>query len=105
MSEFLCRNVKLSIERLEDGAQIRLVLCNDLTLNQVEICYPVTQREDGKNRRYHLREAMVIAIRRLVGEAIQAGLISDSPGVLTSLKSGTIKPPAPSITFMTDEDS
>jgi hypothetical protein len=105
MSDFLCRNVKLSIQRMEEGAQIRLVLRNDLTLNQVEICYQVTQREDGAQRRYHLREAMVIAMRRLVGQAIESGLISDSPGVLTSLKSGTTKPPDPSITFMTDGDS
>jgi hypothetical protein len=48
---------------------------------------------------------MVIAMRQLVGQAIERGLISDSPGVLTSLKSGITEPVNPSITFMTDEDS
>ncbi|SRR6266436_4826268 len=105
MSDFLCRNVKLSIERIQEGAQIRLVLRDDLNFNEVEVCYQVTQREDGSQRRYHLREAMVIAMRQLVSAAIQAQLISDCPGVFTSLKSGTIKPPDPSITFMTDGDS
>src|SRR5258708_16708374 len=105
MSDFLCRNVKLSIERIQEGEQIRLVLRDDLQLDQGELCYRVTQRKDGSQRRYHLREAMVIAIRQLVGQAIQAGLISDSPGASTNLKSGTIKQVDPSIIFRTDEGS
>jgi hypothetical protein len=105
MSDHLCRNLKLTITRAEAGAQIQLKLRDDLNLKEVEICYPVTQREDGSQRRYHLREAMVIAIRRLVGQAIEAGLISDSPGVLTNLKSGITGPPDPSITFTIGADS
>jgi hypothetical protein len=101
----LCKNLKLTITRVADGSQIELKLRDDLNFKEVAICYEVTQRDDGAQRRYYQREAIVIGIRRLVGAAIQAGLISDSPGVYTNLNAGTTKPPDPSITFMTDEDS
>jgi hypothetical protein len=93
----------LSIERLDETAQIRLCLKDDISLEEIRLCYDVG--DNTKDRRYHLQEAMVISMRRLVGLAIESGLISDSPGEHTSLKSGITGPPNPSITFSTDEDS
>jgi hypothetical protein len=86
MSEYLCRNLRLSIERLDESCEVRLDLRNDISLEEVSLCYEINQKPDGSNRRYHLREAMVIAMRRLVDQAIEAGLISDCPGVFTNLK-------------------
>jgi hypothetical protein len=98
---FLCKNLKLTITR--DEAQIQLRLRDDINMEEVELCYEVTVDPEGKNRRYYLREAMVIAMRRLVGAALEKGLISDYPGEYTILSSGTkVDPP---ITFSTDGDS
>jgi hypothetical protein len=106
MTEYLCKNLRLDIQREDsEDQQIRITLRSDLQLKEVEICYQVTQREDGAQRRYYLQEAMVIAMRRLVGVAIEGGLISDSPGASTSSKSGITKPAAPFTTFRTDEES
>ena len=105
MSDYLCKNLKLTITRVVHGSRIQLQLRDDLNFKEVEICYEVTQREDGAQRRYYQREAIVIGIRRLVGAAIEAGLISDCPGVFTNLSAGITKPPDPSITYTTDGDS
>jgi hypothetical protein len=106
MSDYLCKNLRLSIRRLQNG-QIEIRLADDLKMEEVNLCYGVTEREDGKERRYYLREAMVIAMRRVVQKAIEEGLISDSPGESRNLNIGITPeagPPQPglSITFSTD---
>jgi hypothetical protein len=98
----LCENLLLSITHT-DANEIRLVLRNDISLDEVSICYPVAQPVlAGGSRRYQLREAMVIGVRRLVSEAVKAGLISDVPGTATSLKSDA--DPGDVILFPTDDE-
>jgi hypothetical protein len=102
MKAYLCRNLKLSIERLDETSQIRLCLRNDVSLEEVDLCYDLG--DNTLDRRYHLREAMVIGTRRLVSLAVDAGLISDYPGEHTSLKSGNTAVPDPLIICSIDED-
>jgi len=47
-------------------------------LQQAQVWYEIGNATT--RRRYHIREAMVIAMRRLIDQAIREGLISDSPG-------------------------
>ena len=106
MSDYLAKDLRLSIRRLE--GEIELTLGDDL-IDSVKLCYPVQEEPEGQNRRYHLRESMVIGMRRLIGQAIEAGLISDCPGVSMTLNTGTIPEagqprPGLSITFSIDED-
>ena len=91
-SRYLCQNLKLTIilepnefDRSID--QIRVQLQGDST--QVEQCYPINQTKPP-SRRYHVREAMVLSVRRLLCEGIRLGLISDYPGGSTSLTVGPI---------------
>ena len=103
MNAYLCRNLKLSVERLNETSQISVCLRDDVSLQETKLCYDVG--DNTTNRRYHLREAMVIAMRRLISQAVDAGLISDYPGEHTSLKSGAMGPPNPLIICSIDEDS
>lgn len=105
MSTYLCRNLRLSIERLDETSEVRLSLRNDISLEQISLCYGVTEKPDGSNRRYYLREAMVIAMRRLIDQALGARLISDCPGEYMNLKSGNIETPNPSIAYTIDAES
>jgi hypothetical protein len=102
MNAYLCRNLRLSIERLNETSQIRVSLSDNVSLQEVQLCYDVG--DNTLNRRYHLREAMVITMRRLISQAVDAGLISDYPGEHTNLKSGTTGPPNPLIICSIDED-
>jgi hypothetical protein len=100
----LCKNLKLTIIRDEAGPEIHLSLRDDLSLKEVSLSYEVSQEQPGamNSRRYYVREAMVIAMRRLVGAAVEEGLISDCPGAQMTLSTGTkVNPP---ITFSTDGD-
>jgi hypothetical protein len=99
MSDYLCRNVKLTIELKEEGRQIRFTLRDDLSLREVELW---TELGDNTlDRRYHIREAIIIAMRRVIAKAIESHLILDYPGESTNSKSGNTAPPNPSITFST----
>ena len=97
----LCKNLKLTITQDAAGTLIHVRLRNDLSLEEVEVTYEINP--DPKERRYHLREAIVIAMRRVAGAAIVKGLISDCRGGLTTLKNGTVVDPP--ITFSTDGDA
>lgn len=98
MSDFLCRNLKLTIQLQKDGRQIRLVLRDDLSFREVEICAELG--DNTLDRRYHTREAIIIAMRRVIAKAIESRLISDYPGESTNSRSGgNTMPPNPSITF------
>ena len=87
----LCRNLRLSIE-LEDipgtnSEQVVVTLENGLLMKEVQTCYPVNNVT--LNRLYHRKEAMVIAVRRLIDLAVKEDLISISRGVSTSLSTST----------------
>lgn len=98
MSDFLCRNLKLTIQLQKDGRQIRLVLRDDLSFREVEICAELG--DNTLDRRYHIREAIIIAMRRVIAKAIESRLISDYPGEsMNSRSGGDTTPPNPSITF------
>lgn len=87
MATVLCKNLRLSVEveDTKDGEQLVLTLANDLKLQEVAICYPIGN--GTTNRRYHRREAMVIAMRQLIGKALEEALILDSRGVSSILSS------------------
>jgi hypothetical protein len=73
-------SIKLLIE--EDRQWLRMSLEDELNLSEVWVDYPILC--PTLDRRYHLREATVIGLRRLVGLAFENQLISDSPGELMS---------------------
>jgi hypothetical protein len=62
-----------------------LKLADDLAMVDIEVCYPVGK--NTINRPYHRKEAMVIAMRRLISAAIDQHLISTSRGVSIPLSS------------------
>jgi hypothetical protein len=64
-----------------------LKLADDLAMIDIEVCYPVGK--NTINRPYHRKEAMVVAMRRLISAAIDQGLISTSRGVSIPLSSTT----------------
>jgi hypothetical protein len=75
----LCQNLLLSIWRDDD--QIRITLVDELAMLELETCYEINKiKEPHRSQGYFVREAVVIAMRRLVSQAFQEGLISDSPG-------------------------
>lgn len=59
---------------------LRMVLEDEMNMDGVAIDYPILC--PTMDRRYHLQEATVIGMRRLIHEAFEEGLISDSPGEL-----------------------
>ena len=98
MSDYLCRNLKLSIELKKEGRQIRFALRDDLSLQEVELWAELG--DNTLDKRYHIREAIIIAMRRVIAKAIESRLISDYPGESTSSRSGnTVNP---SITYSID---
>jgi hypothetical protein len=106
MNDELCRNLKLTIRRVNNDAQVQLFLRDDLNLREIELLCDINLYEVNQSqRRYYLREAVIIGMRRLVAKAITEGLISDYPGEYTTSSAGITRPPGPSITSMTDEDS
>lgn len=113
---YVCKNLNLSIRLEPDfragGERIRIRLEDPLAMLQTECLYEVNQTT-LPNRSYHLREAITIAMRRLVSQAITESLITvtrspNSPGVSMSANA-----PAPltaprgievDIRFSTDEE-
>jgi hypothetical protein len=79
----LANNLKLSIdlEKQVSGEQwIKITLIDELAMNQAGVDYPLDQLSQ-----YHVREAITIAMRRLVSQAVSMGMISDCPGDLPTL--------------------
>jgi hypothetical protein len=99
MSE-LCRDLQLSIYR--DDSQVRIVLVDELSMSEVTVCYEISRNEKpNRSQQYYVREAVVIAMRRVVSEAFSQGLISfDSPGEWKIMKS-----PATTTASVSDEFS
>jgi len=95
---YLCRNLKLTIRRVNNDAQIQLVLRDDLNLKEIELLCDVYD----PNQR---NEAVMIGMRRLVAKAILERLISDYPGESTISSNATGASVIPSITSSTGEDS
>jgi hypothetical protein len=84
----LCKDLTLSIYKDDD--HIRIVLRDDLDLLEVEQCYEINQNEKPhQSHRYYIKEAVVIALRRVVSQAFDQGMITDSPGTSTLSKAAT----------------
>jgi hypothetical protein len=94
---YLCKKLELTIHlepnKQHGGELLRFTLSNPMSMNDAEICYQVTPDEDLKQRgwrdqrQYHLGEAVVLAMRRLMGEAVRLELIKlplRPPGVSTT---------------------
>jgi hypothetical protein len=96
---FLCRDLKLSIQWIHKH-RLRLTLANDLSLDQIEVDLEVNDPPTGGSRSYENREAIIIGMRKLVNQALKAGLISDAHGGLTNSSAGGVDVP---MTFTTDE--
>jgi hypothetical protein len=95
MSE-LCEGLSLSIYKEDDPAEkgqerVRIVLRDELEMSEVSECYPINVTTH-QNRRYHIMEAVVIGLRRVVSEAFRRDLISDSLGTWMISKSPTKEP-------------
>jgi hypothetical protein len=114
-NQLLAKNLQLSIWLENNGAGeefIRLELADPLAMLQTEYRYELNVTT-LPNQVYHLREAIIIAMRRLMAQAILGGLIkvtqlSRDPGALTKLNipSRLGKPPGVGvdITLSIDEE-
>jgi hypothetical protein len=96
----LCTNLQLTITR-EDGPEsdlIRMHLVDLATFTEVEVEYQTGMDPKMLQRQYYLKEAIVIAMRRLVSKAIAAGMIklatSSAPGGSHLSPSDTSRPRA-----------
>jgi hypothetical protein len=77
----LCRNLKLSIEKLADpmgDEQVKIILEDSLRMTRVEICYSINVTTPH-SARYHVREAIVIGLRQLIDQAVSQGMIELMP--------------------------
>jgi hypothetical protein len=74
--EFLCKNLSLSIwlEPAPEWDLIKIRLVDKLAMRKVEIT--TEPSTNTRNQAYHIEEAIVIALRRLVAQAIKENLIS-----------------------------
>jgi hypothetical protein len=78
----LATGLRLTID-LEIKAErqwLNLTLEDDLNLSEAKVIYPILC--NTLDRSYHLRESLVIGMRRLMQEALDQKLISDYPGEL-----------------------
>lgn len=101
----LVDGLKLTIRLHIRGDQqwLRMSLEDELNLDGVTIDAPILCSTPQK--RYHLQEATVVGMRRLMHEAFEEGLISDSPGeLMTVLKSPPV-PRAPMPTHSEDDSA
>lgn len=70
---------------------LRMSLEDELNLTEVTVDCPILCTTPQK--RYHLQEATVVGMRRLMHAAFEEGLISDSPGeLMTVWKSPPVRP-------------
>lgn len=70
----LCKNLKITIELNAPARSVIVTLANPLDLQELQIGYMIGQTTP-ESEAYHIREAIVIAMRRLVGTAIEADMI------------------------------
>src|SRR5215475_7192533 len=98
----LASGLKLSIDLhvTAEDQWIEVKLEDELNMTDVTILYPV--RCYTTDRSYHLKESMVIGVRRVVAEAVDRGLISDSPGKLAIWKPQHVSP-GPMLSTLLDE--
>ena len=76
--EYLCKNLKLTIALEPNGTgdeMIHVTLTEPLSMLRGEVLYLVN-RSTPASRRYHIQEAAVIAVRRLLSEAFRLGMIN-----------------------------
>lgn len=86
--------LKLTVRLHVDGDKqwLRMSLEDDLNLDGVTVDCPILCTTPQK--RYHLQEATVVGMRRLMHEAFEEGLISDSPGEWMTVWKSPPVPPA-----------
>jgi hypothetical protein len=94
----LANNLRLSIDLVSEGTDewLKLKLEDDLNLQTVETDHLLTPyaTQTAKrlpDRAYHIKEGLVIAMRRLVSQAVAQDMISVYPGM-----SSTLSTPPPS---------
>ena len=80
----LCTNLQLSIWREDDPDEkdrerIRVRLVNELEMTEVEVTEQINIT-NHQSRRYHIKEAVIIVLRKVVSEAYRMGMIADSLG-------------------------
>jgi hypothetical protein len=100
----LATNLRLAIDLHVEGDNqwLHLSLEDELNLTIAEVNYPVMCTT--LDRRYHLREATVIGVRRLLQAAFEKELISDYPGELMTLwNPPSTELPAPTPTLLEDD--
>jgi hypothetical protein len=81
----VAKDLKLSVdlEIRADRQWLNLSLEDEMNLLEARVSYPILCTT--MDRAYHLREALVIAMRRLIQEAFSQNLISDYPGALMTV--------------------
>jgi hypothetical protein len=89
-SKYLCKNLQFSVELLVnamDEEEVRIILEDKLQFKTIFLCYPVNATKSS--RAYHRGEAITIAMRRLIAQAVEDRMInlklSERPGVSTTL--------------------
>ena len=87
--DILCKDLKLTIYK--EGEQVRIVLVSELEMQELSVCYPITEATEKtqQSRRYFVKEAIVLALRRVVSEAFNQGMITDALGTWTISKPAT----------------
>jgi hypothetical protein len=87
-SKYLCKNLQFSVELLVnsmDEEEVRITLEDKLQFKTISLCYPVNATKSS--RTYHRGEAITIAMRRLIAQAVEDRILklSERPGVSTTL--------------------
>lgn len=70
----LCKNLRLEIGLDPQAREVRVKLTDPLSMREAELGYAInatTPESEG----YHIKESIVIAVRRLIGAAVKAELI------------------------------
>jgi hypothetical protein len=81
----MCEGLKLTVDLVIKGEEqwLSLKLEDELNLTEAKMDCPILCTT--LDRAYHLREALVIGMRRLIQEAFTQKLISDYPGALMTV--------------------
>jgi hypothetical protein len=89
-NEYLCKNLQFSVRLLVNTMgeeEVEITLEDKLQLRETSLCYPVNATKSS--RAYHRREAITIAMRQLIAQAVEDRMInltpSERPGVSTTL--------------------
>lgn len=80
----LCKDLQLSIFKEDDPEEkgqerIRVRIANPMEMLEVEVWQQINV-STHQSRRYHVKEAVVIVLRKAVSEAFNVQMISDSLG-------------------------